>query len=198
MLITLPGYYRNSKESILSISKKIISHSENKIIIIVGHSLGAAFACQLVKYIKNNKIILCLSSMPINIPRIYITFRLFAEKILRTTSSFLPVTYIPIFIRSKLITNYSNNNLLSFLMKKDEYVTLLCKHNNVMSINIGCGYMDMVAGGIKTQKKLVNELNNKGVISEFFNFGFTGHYPQQLNRAKYARWLLKVIDSNIY
>jgi len=41
-------------------------------------------------------------------------------------------------------------------------------------------------------------LNNKGVISEFFNFGFTGHYPQQLNRAKYARWLLKVIDSNIY
>lgn len=193
MLITLPGYKNNYNTSfLLSTAKKINSNSYGKKLIIVGHSLGGALACQLLEYIESDKIVLCISSMPISMPNIYIKISLFFEKLLIDILNNIPFIDIPVCVRSKLITNYSDNNLLLSLVGENEYINFLSRNKSVI-VNLGCGYMDFIAGGINKQKSLVYKLKENGIESRFFSFGFTGHHPLLLNRFKYVQWIIKAI-----
>lgn len=194
LLISLPGYIDSDSldNSLLKSIDKIKLISETKELVIVGHSLGSSYACVLVSLLHtNHNIRLYLSSMPIDIPKIYITLRLFFERVIRKSFMYIPIEYIPVFIRSKIITNYSKNNILIILLQNYHYKNLLSKNKNLKKVYIGCSYLDFIAGPIKYQFNLLKELNDNNIDACFYSFGSTGHYPYRLNRIKYINWLFK-------
>jgi len=198
LLISLPGYTDNDSlnNSLSKSIEKIKTVVETKELVIVGHSLGASYACILVSLLQiDNNIRLYLSCMPIAIPTVYITLRLFFEKILRRSFIYIPIQYIPVFFRSKIITNYSENNILMILLKHSNYIDFLLKSKNLKKIYLGSSHMDFIVGSIKHQYNLVEELNKNSMVTSFTSFGIMGHYPYRLNRKKYIDWLL--IDKKV-
>lgn len=143
LLIDLPRNleFRNSCEFFIeSKSYEINNIKDSNRVIIIGHSLGSSIACNLAKKIKNKNIIICLSSIPLNINHTITRGAKIIDRVLIKINNYLPVISGTIFSKYRLITYCSENNILYFLLKKDGYGNLLKDCPNIIYISVGCGY----------------------------------------------------------
>jgi predicted esterase len=186
ILVSLPGYFMEED------FEKYIDNIGNFInnfngcfeqIYLVGFSIGGILSGLLCKELsKIYDVILILVSIPIELNKHLIDFRLKIDSIFNHVLNPVPRAWIPINLRGKLKSNYSRYDYLSIASQKLE--TMVNLFSTAKKVIIICGRLDPIAGSITKQKKLSYSLTKLGVDSKFYDLGYTGHFPLLLKRLK--------------
>lgn len=175
--------YENIPESIVKYVPK------NYTIRLVGFSLGSLVALLLADNIsKNHKVELFLVSTPFVGSRLFINSRIYMAKALNRVFFNIKRSYIPLFLRGKLIENKSIE-LLGLV--RSNYDKLISCAENCIHVNVCSGYFDAISGGVKKQKVFSLSFENIGIPSTFHSTGFTSHFPHLIARERLINILLK-------